>query len=1319
MEPLRLALGSLFADRFEIDRLAGSGGMGAVYRARDRHSGELVALKLLHKSAAGPEEGQRFTREATLLAELRHPGIVSHIAHGQTPQGQQFLAMEWLEGEDLAQLLSRGPLPVEKCPNLLARIADALAIAHRHGVVHRDLKPSNLFLPGGELDRVKILDFGVARRLTTAQPLTRTSMIVGTPGYMAPEQARGGRDLLPAADMFALGCVLYECLTGEPPFVGDHIAAVLVRILFEEPIPVKQRRTGVPGPLLRLLDRLLCKDPAERLADAEALRAELTAVGDMAGSETAITAAGPLSGPAAFAQSEQSLFSIVLAAPPGATPAPAAALGETLGLAMPDRQALALALNGLRVNADFLADGSLVITVPPLSSVHDQTVVAARAALLTKAHWPAARVALATGRGSKHGGATVGEVVERAARALRGGSAAEKDGRAGVVLDGLSAKLLQGRFVQTPQPDGTLLLAEEKAADESRLLLGKPTPCVGREAELATLDGQLAGCIENAEARAVLVTAPPGAGKSRLRHEFLRRVAQRDQSVTVLQGSGDLIGAGAPYAILGQAIRRLCGLSGSEPLDEQRDRLRERVNQRIPASERERVALFLCELSGAPCADAAVPLLRAARRDPKALSESIRRSFLDWLSAECQLAPVLIVLDDLQWGDALSTWLLDEALHALAGQPLFVLALARPEVHELFPKLWPGHTNQEISLRGLSKKACERLIQQVLGKDVTPDLAARIIEQSAGNALFLEELIRSISRGAAEESVQAPETVLAMLQARICRLAPGPRRAVSAAAIFGEAFWRGGVAALLGLPTTQTAVADWLSNLVDAEVIEPRTYSRLASEQEYRFRHALVREAAYALLTESDLVTGHRLAGEFLHASGETDPVVIAEHYDRGGEPGRALPLYQQAGDDATRLGAYAKAWQCYERATALVSRLPESLMLRRHRVDLLLKQVQIGLRANTPEQNHERLSLAHRLIEAMPAGEPGTDRLLDEDRLRLARTDYLRGQLFYYTGNYDEAILFHERVLPVARELGERELCIIPSFFVGSSLCMQGYMRKSREILAQAIEPLREAGLIFDWMRARMTYAMSLAGSGDYPAACEHVSQTQEHAASSNNSTMLAISHMVCDSLVPWLGHDWKTVVQCSERAICAAQRAGDQVYAYVSYGMRAWARSFMGMPGAAEQDRLMRSQIAQSMGGQLILADWFAAADGEIALSAGRLDQAMESAQTTLSSGGAATLPMSHGIAERVWASALARLGADAAECDRHFASSIKLFAEGGLVLQLALTRLFWSGALRARGDAPAAQEQLERAVAQLQANGCTFALSQASRLAVQPPS
>jgi len=222
MQNFQLARGSLFANRFEIEHAAGSGGMGTVYRAVDRHSGDTVALKLLKsdRGAAGSDGTDRFGQEAQILSELRHSGIVSHVAHGQTPEGLRFLAMEWLDGQDLSERLARGPLSVRESLRVLEQVADALAIAHRRGIIHRDLKPSNLFLVGRDVNRVKILDFGIARRIAGSQTMTRTGMVVGTPEYMAPEQARGNRDLTPATDLFSLGCVLYECLAGQLTRIG-------------------------------------------------------------------------------------------------------------------------------------------------------------------------------------------------------------------------------------------------------------------------------------------------------------------------------------------------------------------------------------------------------------------------------------------------------------------------------------------------------------------------------------------------------------------------------------------------------------------------------------------------------------------------------------------------------------------------------------------------------------------------------------------------------------------------------------------------------------------------------------------------------------------------------------------------------------------------------------------------------------------------------------------------------------------------------------------------------------------------------------------
>jgi hypothetical protein len=907
--------GSFFANRFEIIENAGSGGMGVLYRAIDRDSGDTVALKLLRtdKGQSKPDEAERFAREAELLSELRHPGIVSHITHGQTPDGQRFFAMEWLDGHDLGQRLLRGPLPVRDCLILLERVADALSLAHQHGIIHRDLKPTNLFLCGGDVSRVKILDFGIARRVAASRALTRTGAVVGTPEYMAPEQARGSRDLLPAVDVFSLGCVLYECLSGQPPFVAEHMAAVLMRILFEEPVPLHDLCPEVPPSLTGLLGRLLAKDPVERLRDASALRDELMGLSELPEPVLATTLPRPKPKAESFAEQEQGLFSVVLAAPEeDESGFEATQPGSALLLTGVDRQALLRSLAALGAAPDFLANGTLVVTAPRMGSAQDQATLAARAALLIKDHWPAARVVMATGRGVLRGRSAVGEVVDLAARSLRsGGPPPNPEAPSGVWVDILSAKLLDGRFAQTPQPGGALLLYEERDPDTSRPLLGKPTPCVGREAELGTLEAWLKGCIEESQARAVLITAPPGVGKSRLRHEVLRRVGKRAGPVTVLLGRGDLLSAGAAYGIVCRAIRRLCEISGSEAPEEQRQRLRECISRHLTAAGQEEVVLFLGELCGVPFPEAAHPLLQSARQSPKLLPERLRQACLSWLAAECAAAPVLFILDDLHWGDERTVALLDDALRELRCAPLLVLALARPEVHATFPGLWRAHKPLEIGLKGLSKRACRRLIQQVLGEQVSAESVKWMVEQSGGNALFLEELIRAAAEGPLDRKA---ETVVAMLQARIGHLQPGPRRAALAASVFGQVLWHGGVARLLDRPEDAPEVGEWLWALTHAELIEPHGSSRIPGQREYGFRHALVRDVVYGLLTESERKLGHKLAAEFLESGDkQIDSAILAHHFRQAGLFESALKHSLHAGDraaggrdpDAPRTDAY------------------------------------------------------------------------------------------------------------------------------------------------------------------------------------------------------------------------------------------------------------------------------------------------------------------------------------------------------------------------------------------------------------------------------
>jgi serine/threonine protein kinase len=247
----------------------------------------------------------------TVLINRGFGPIVRYVAHGVTSAGELFLAMEWIDGEVLKTRLQRGSLTVTEAVTLATRVAEALGAAHARGVVHRDLKPSNLILPGGRVDLVKLLDFGIAQRDGKTQ-LTQTGAMLGTPGYMAPEQARPSGQIDARADVFALGCVLFECLTGVAPFEGNTTAAILAKILFGTAPRVSELWPEVPESLDALVAQMLSKEPALRPGDGANLAAALAALGSLV--HTTATR-GRAVRPRAATSAERRLLTVVMLGP--------------------------------------------------------------------------------------------------------------------------------------------------------------------------------------------------------------------------------------------------------------------------------------------------------------------------------------------------------------------------------------------------------------------------------------------------------------------------------------------------------------------------------------------------------------------------------------------------------------------------------------------------------------------------------------------------------------------------------------------------------------------------------------------------------------------------------------------------------------------------------------------------------------------------------------------------------------------------------------------------------------------------------------------
>ncbi len=267
-------IGTLFDGRYRIERKLGAGGMADVYLAEDQELGRRVAIKILNGRHANDDQFiERFRREAKNAAALNHPNIVSIYDRGNA-EDTYYIAMEFLDGRTLKELIiGRGAAPINVAIEYARQILSALRFAHRHGIVHRDIKPHNVLVDGE--GRVKVTDFGIARAGTSQ--MTEAGSIVGTAQYLSPEQAKGG-EVDPRSDLYSLGIVLYELLTGKTPFDGETPVEIAMKHLSTMPKPPSKLRPDVPRELDMVVMRALAKNPDERYQSADEMEGDLERV---------------------------------------------------------------------------------------------------------------------------------------------------------------------------------------------------------------------------------------------------------------------------------------------------------------------------------------------------------------------------------------------------------------------------------------------------------------------------------------------------------------------------------------------------------------------------------------------------------------------------------------------------------------------------------------------------------------------------------------------------------------------------------------------------------------------------------------------------------------------------------------------------------------------------------------------------------------------------------------------------------------------------------------------------------------------------------
>lgn len=722
-------------------------------------------------------------------------------------------------------------------------------------MVHRDLKPANIFLVNGQVDDPRVIDFGVARTRKLPQ-LTAMGSTVGTASYMSPEQARGVADIDGRADIFAMGCVLLECLTGEPTFAGENNFVVFAKICLDEPIPVADLCPGLPTEASRFIEAMLARDRGRRPANAGLLAKEAARLAQRL-SDGKPKHAAPSSGQRT-AMGEQRAVLLVLAV------AGAGDGGEAWRASL---EGVQRAWSAQGVMLERIAGDAAVAVVLGAASPLEQGLRAGRLALQLRALSPDARIAVVAGRAMwrSHDTVPLGEVLDRGTQLLATVAPGE------VFLDESSAGLLAHHFQLSSTRPPRLL--------QRRHVGSLDLPILGREPQLAQLLARLEEAERDETLLLTVIASPPGGGKSRVLREVSRRAAAPGR--TMVHASTDASSAQRSLSLVSMLLR---DAMGSLPEDEApAAQAAAYLKTLLPAAQAERVMPFFLELCGLFEPARVVPNANGPRRE----SDRHLGVWLLWIEALLQRGPLVFLIDDLPGIDDASLRLLEVSAQALRHKPVSIVASGRSDGVRLASSLLDGCVLVELPPLELedSLRFCAST-RPDLDEEARSSIATRV----AGNPFVLRELLRAQSQSARTD---LPATVMALVQARLDKLDPELRRVLRVVAAFGAQAPLAGLCAVLA--QSDEVLRPQLEALALAEVLLPVP----PGERAVTFSHGIYREVSYASFVEDERRSCHGLVASWLEAQENVDPLILATHLDEAGERRAAVAHYVRAAERA------------------------------------------------------------------------------------------------------------------------------------------------------------------------------------------------------------------------------------------------------------------------------------------------------------------------------------------------------------------------------------------------------------------------------------
>ena len=894
----------------------GEGGMGVVYKAEDVMLRRLVAIKVLPSRAVATEEAKaRFVREAQAAASLSHPHIATVFEFGEA-DGESFLAMEYIDGKSLDANIKKGPLPIEEAVRIGAEVAEGLAKAHDKGIVHRDIKPENIMftLEGA----AKIMDFGLADIRGHSRITQTSSSTMGTVSYMSPEQARG-ETLDERTDIWSLGIVLFEALTGQLPFPGQYESAILYMVVHEEPQSIKKLRGEVPTRLVSIVEKCLRKEADERYRNGKELFDELSAFRKAL--EQGVAQPGAQEGE----KLEQKRFETERR--------PVTVLHATI---VPDEHdvgeldpeslsaGLDVCFDGLisiikkyEGMADrILGDRLMAVFGAPVAHENDaERAVRSAQEMMTYVERMSAMgilqrstslrlkigvhsgivVAGSVGAEKGTGYSVVGDTVNIAA----GITDITDAGR--ICLSGDTLKLVAD-LVETDEPHSVAIRgrAQEVKVHGLRSLKAGREPgrrtagvgaFVGRLQEVHLFEESLDRVQKRGEVR-IFVQGEAGVGKTRLKSELVSRAQKR--RMPICEGKCSAFEINTPYYLWNTFLRSMLHVELETPESEIRSRLRD-ITRALALEADEPYLASLLSLRYEE-----IKLEEDEQRKSK-----IYAALQRLLKVYAERNPGVYLFEDLHWIDRFSQNLLEFILSEEHLGPALIVCLYRPEYGG---SAAISHVGERLDLSRLSTREARELMGLRLCVESLPDQLANLLERrSEGNPFFIEEIIKtlvekeivSVKKGKLEiqtEKLEAgvPETLQGVILARIDRLEDRIREVLLDASVIGREFLR---PILEQIVQKKTDVMGGLKKLESLELVFEKEE---AKELEYLFKHYLIQEVAYNVLLQKKRKHLHGLiaqAIEKLYAKRlEEFYEVLAFHYEKAEQWEKAADYLARAG---------------------------------------------------------------------------------------------------------------------------------------------------------------------------------------------------------------------------------------------------------------------------------------------------------------------------------------------------------------------------------------------------------------------------------------